>query len=192
MANGGRAALLYHLLNMDLKGWHPRDMTDTQGLIGQKLQSLGPLEQWVLALVRDPYSANRTNRTNDPDVPAMPAFPADSKKVPSWAKDVEWDKWEDASMYLGSQSEIYDAFSFHAWRSMNTRYMNVLSVTTICRRLKKLLGDELFDRHTKWMDGKLRKIWAIGSRKAIVKRLNASMPGVVDDVMERLCTRPRE
>ena len=48
--NGGAAAMLYDLLEMDLDGWHPRyDIPQTEALIEQKVQSLDGLEQWWFA-----------------------------------------------------------------------------------------------------------------------------------------------
>jgi Family of unknown function (DUF5906) len=46
----GAAAMLYDLLRVDLRGWHPRyDIPQTEALIDQKVQSLDDLEQWWLA-----------------------------------------------------------------------------------------------------------------------------------------------
>lgn len=45
---GGREAFLHEMLNMDLKGWHPRqDMPVTQGLADQQAESAPPMVQWL-------------------------------------------------------------------------------------------------------------------------------------------------
>lgn len=48
MDNGGREAMLYDLLAMDLKGWHPRrNVPKTTALAGQKMESAPPEIQWL-------------------------------------------------------------------------------------------------------------------------------------------------
>jgi hypothetical protein len=47
---GGAAAMLWHLLRHDLKGWHPRnDIPKTQALRDQMVASLNGKQQWWLA-----------------------------------------------------------------------------------------------------------------------------------------------
>lgn len=46
MDRGGREALLYFLLNYDLKGFNVRKVPKTQGLQQQKLLSMDPMEAW--------------------------------------------------------------------------------------------------------------------------------------------------
>ena len=46
MANGGREALLYELLNRDISKFNVRDVPKTDALREQKLLSLGPEEEW--------------------------------------------------------------------------------------------------------------------------------------------------
>jgi hypothetical protein len=49
---GGIAAMMYDLLNMDLKEWHPRDdVPKTAALHEQQLHSLPPLDAWWLGLL---------------------------------------------------------------------------------------------------------------------------------------------
>jgi hypothetical protein len=50
--NGGAAAMLYDLLQMDLDGWHPREnVPQTKALFDQKMQGLTGLEQWYVHLL---------------------------------------------------------------------------------------------------------------------------------------------
>jgi hypothetical protein len=50
--NGGAAAMLYDLLRMDLKGWHPRDdVPKTTALRDQKILSLPGEDQWWFGLI---------------------------------------------------------------------------------------------------------------------------------------------
>jgi hypothetical protein len=52
LENGGRAAMLYDLLHMDLGDWHPRyDIPQTAALQDQKLLSMNPYEQWWYGLL---------------------------------------------------------------------------------------------------------------------------------------------
>lgn len=47
MENGGLAALLHHLLHIDLTGFNVRDVPGTAALTDQKLQSLDPFHTWL-------------------------------------------------------------------------------------------------------------------------------------------------
>lgn len=44
--SGGLAAMLFDLLRVDLKGWHPREVVQTKGLMRQKERSLDPRHEW--------------------------------------------------------------------------------------------------------------------------------------------------
>lgn len=46
LRNGGLAAMLHAMLAADLKGWHPRKIINTKGLMAQKLRSLAPFYEW--------------------------------------------------------------------------------------------------------------------------------------------------
>jgi hypothetical protein len=52
MNNGGAAAMLWDLLNLDLDGWHPAEnIPQTKALVEQKLQGLSGLEQWYVYML---------------------------------------------------------------------------------------------------------------------------------------------
>ncbi len=51
MNNGGRAALLHHLLSLDLTGFDVRNPPMTTGLRDQKLASLKGIEQWLFEIL---------------------------------------------------------------------------------------------------------------------------------------------
>lgn len=53
MDEGGLAAMLYDLQNLDLKGWHPRQIIRTQALTEQKMQSMSPLHEWWENLLQE-------------------------------------------------------------------------------------------------------------------------------------------
>jgi len=54
MKNGGQAAMLYDLLQVDLKGWHPRDdLPDTEELTKQKIMSLSKAEKSFLSFIEE-------------------------------------------------------------------------------------------------------------------------------------------
>jgi hypothetical protein len=56
IANGGAEAMFYDLLEMDLGGWHPRELSPTilssSALQRQQRFTLPPLERWYLALLQ--------------------------------------------------------------------------------------------------------------------------------------------
>jgi hypothetical protein len=52
LKEAGDAAMLYDLLNLDLKDWHPREVPMTTGLMQQKKQSLRGHYQWFEALLQ--------------------------------------------------------------------------------------------------------------------------------------------
>jgi hypothetical protein len=49
--NGGLSAMLFDLLNVDLKGWHPRNLVTTQALKEQQVRSLLPEDEWWVELL---------------------------------------------------------------------------------------------------------------------------------------------
>jgi len=53
--SGGASAMLHDLLNVDLGGWHPREIVQTEGLRTQKELSLDPLQAWWLDVVESGY-----------------------------------------------------------------------------------------------------------------------------------------
>lgn len=53
LENGGLAAMLHALLEVDLRGWHPRQIVETEALRDQKERSLTPEDEWLLGLLED-------------------------------------------------------------------------------------------------------------------------------------------
>jgi hypothetical protein len=52
MRNGGYAAMLHDLLNVNICGWHPREIIRTAALAKQQEASLSPLEEFWLELLQ--------------------------------------------------------------------------------------------------------------------------------------------
>jgi hypothetical protein len=52
LREGGAAAMLYDLLQMDLGDWHPREIPITRGLMKQKKESLRGHFQWFEGLLQ--------------------------------------------------------------------------------------------------------------------------------------------
>lgn len=50
--NGGLEAMFFDLLQIDLTGWHPRDIVRTKALAKQQEQSLDPRDEWWLHLLQ--------------------------------------------------------------------------------------------------------------------------------------------
>lgn len=60
LANGGLSAMLHDLQAMDLQGWHPRKIVNTEALRAQKERSMPPIYEWYEALLQDgvlPYAS---------------------------------------------------------------------------------------------------------------------------------------
>jgi hypothetical protein len=55
MKNGGYAAMLYDLQNMDLSDFDIRDVPDSEGLREQKIYSMDPIEKWWFQKLTDGY-----------------------------------------------------------------------------------------------------------------------------------------
>lgn len=53
MKNGGLSAMLHDMLALDLKGWHPRRVPQTEALQFQKQRSLDALHEWYEGLLQD-------------------------------------------------------------------------------------------------------------------------------------------
>ena len=65
IAEGGAAAMLYDLLQMNLGDWHPREVPITTGLMRQKKESLRGNHQWLEPLLQSgtlPANYGRPNR----------------------------------------------------------------------------------------------------------------------------------
>lgn len=63
LRDGGLAAMLHDLLAVDLKGWHPRKIVNTEALRRQKERSMPPLYEWFEAVLQDgilPYASKET------------------------------------------------------------------------------------------------------------------------------------
>lgn len=50
---GGLSAMLHDLLRLDLAGWHPRLVVDSEALREQKAHSLSPGAKWTLEILRE-------------------------------------------------------------------------------------------------------------------------------------------
>lgn len=118
--SGGNEALLYHLLNYQLDGWHPRDMQDTKGLAAQKLYSRDLVEQWVVELIEYPDEVLAYAETPsegfgvDNTVQQSREFWSkanNSKWFPVWKPLVTTPQWESKSLVLGRSKEAYWLFS---------------------------------------------------------------------------------
>ena len=53
MNSGGLEAMLHDLRSMDLGEWHPRQILQNEALQEQKLQTMGPWDQWYHAMLQD-------------------------------------------------------------------------------------------------------------------------------------------
>lgn len=53
MDNGGLGAMLYDLQRVELNGWHPRKIVQTEALQQQKVRSLDPRLEWFETLLQD-------------------------------------------------------------------------------------------------------------------------------------------
>jgi len=66
IADGGIAAMMFDLMQIELKGWHPRDdVPQTDALLEQKNRSLPALDDWWLGLLSDgllPQASERNPR----------------------------------------------------------------------------------------------------------------------------------
>ena len=71
LREGGAAAMLYDLLQMDLGDWHPREVPVTKGLMRQKKESLRGNYQWLEPLLQSgmlPANCERSNRVLTEDL----------------------------------------------------------------------------------------------------------------------------
>jgi hypothetical protein len=62
LADGGREAMLYDLLHMDLGNWHPRMIVNTDALVNQKIMSLDPKMRWWLDLLQEGLGCDLTDK----------------------------------------------------------------------------------------------------------------------------------
>ena len=50
---GGAEAMLWDLLRLDLRGWHPKQIYETAALVEQKQHSLRGLDAWIEAMLQE-------------------------------------------------------------------------------------------------------------------------------------------
>jgi hypothetical protein len=85
--NGGKAAMLYDLLHMDIGDWHPRyDVPQTAALQDQKRLSLNPYDQWWLGLLIEGMLPNdevytRADKRTPPDRTSSEALFAHARRT---------------------------------------------------------------------------------------------------------------
>ena len=118
--NGGNEALLYHLLNYELDGWHPRDMRDTKGLATQKLYSRDLVEQWLIELIEYPEDILAYAETPSEAIRLDETVQKSrnywlksnhSEWFPVWKPLVTTPQWEFKSLVLGRSKEAYWLFT---------------------------------------------------------------------------------
>lgn len=62
MANGGREAMLYDLLKINLTGWHPRDdVPETDELRRQRAMGVTKVNKWVFAVLQEGFFPGTRN-----------------------------------------------------------------------------------------------------------------------------------
>lgn len=97
LEGGGLEAFMAHLLERDLGDWHPRrDVPQTSGLAGQKLQSLPPIDLWWFSVL------------------AGGELPAE---VPEGADEPP--RWEDGPVEVDYRA-VQSSFRHHAGRGAGT------------------------------------------------------------------------
>lgn len=74
--NGGRAALLHHLLNYDLRGVNLRQFPQTRALMEQKLLSMPPLEKFWYGRLMAGALSSTADDWNDGEVPSQELYSA--------------------------------------------------------------------------------------------------------------------
>ncbi len=93
---GGRAAMLYDLLHMNLGDWHPREVVKTKALADQKDRSLSKLESWYLAILEDGFLPLQKNKSSS-NVAWNYCLKADLK-----ANDVKYHSYRQVTKLLQS------------------------------------------------------------------------------------------
>lgn len=71
--NGGREAMLWDLLRLELGSWHPKEIYETSALLEQKQHSLRGLDAWIEAMLQEgvlpkPFSKKYPNRCLSKDL----------------------------------------------------------------------------------------------------------------------------
>jgi hypothetical protein len=81
MAGGGLAAMLYDLLALDLKDWHPRKIVRTAALAEQKARSLDPRHEWWESVLQSGVLPGRRDATHGA-IPATTVYDRARDDVP--------------------------------------------------------------------------------------------------------------
>lgn len=80
MQNGGLAAMLYDLLHLDLKDWHPRKIVSTPALVEQKARSLDPLHEWWESVLQSGVLPGAPD--SEGSIPSLVVFEYARREVP--------------------------------------------------------------------------------------------------------------
>ena len=89
MKNGGRAAMLYDLLNRDLSGVDLRDFERTDALLDQILESMTPVESWWYGRLNEGVASDYMNFDDDEDWPENILNEHLYQDFMEWAKELK-------------------------------------------------------------------------------------------------------
>ena len=159
--SGGKNAVLQEMLELDLEGWHPRDISNTAGLKNQQLESRGAVEQWLNDIVDDPSLLSVEGRYTSVDDEAKKLW-RDSGKNNIWAKGFNLADWENEPLVLGQVKHLYPLYK--DWHeSYSDRWTRLQGARKFASELKAILS-YLFDEQT----GELKSV------RPVIKGLAAS------------------
>jgi len=161
--SGGKNAVLKEMLELDLEGWHPRDIGNTAGLKNQQLESRGAVEQWLHDIVDDPCLLNVGSRWLPVDEEAKKLWRDSGNKMFNiWAKDFNLADWEHEPLVLGQVKHLYPLYK--DWHeSYSDRWSRLQGSGKFASELKSILS-YLFDDQT----GELKSV------RPVIKGLAAS------------------
>ena len=147
--NGGYEAFLWHLMNRDIDGWHPRqNIPRTKAMDEQKVASLDPIQQWFLRAVHEGF-----------DDPTLLTSIMDDEKA-------ELFDWDEEGVYVPSQL-LYDEFErFCAKLRINAGAAGRIHIRQFGKELKKVCQTSA-----------ARKVWtgeAIGFNKDAQDRVRVN------------------
>lgn len=145
MNGGGYEAFLHHLLNTSLGNWHPRDLHDTDGLLAQKMEGLGPVEHWLLALLRDHEGTwpSLDPALNRREVAALKPVGQRDDGTRYLTAPLEWDSESKNELCLGTASNAHKAFL--SWYDLNRETLRFReppgTLDGFAKKLRDLLDD---------------------------------------------------
>jgi hypothetical protein len=135
--NGGLEAMLFDLLNLDLGGWHPMQIYQTDALIEQKVQSLRGLDAWIESMLQEGLLPG-----------AFTHYPNRALTRDLTAQAKEFDRYTNDNLVPRKLKKLFGAEPFGDGEARGWKLPNLPECRAIWER--RFGGKWIWNRDVKW------------------------------------------